>query len=50
MERGRATSYSSYEKVIEGTLAARTVGIEAMRRECPRFRDWLVRLEALPPL
>jgi hypothetical protein len=39
--------YSAYKKVIEGTLAARAVGIQRMRQECPHFRDWLARLEAL---
>jgi hypothetical protein len=39
--------YPSYQKVIEGTLAARAVGIAAMRRECPRFREWLEWLERL---
>jgi hypothetical protein len=42
--------YSAYRKVIEGTLAARAVGIERMRRECEHFRNWLERLEALPAL
>ena len=40
-------AYPAYKKVIEGTLAARAVGIEAMRRECPHFRSWLERLERL---
>jgi hypothetical protein len=40
--------YSAYRKVIEGTLAARAVGIERMRRECEHFRNWLERLETLP--
>jgi hypothetical protein len=39
----------SYRKVLHGTIAARRIGIEAMRRECPHFRDWLERLEALAP-
>jgi len=39
----------SYRKVLHGTIAARGIGIEAMRRECPHFRDWLERLEALAP-
>ncbi|SPE35959.1 conserved hypothetical protein [Candidatus Sulfopaludibacter sp. SbA6] len=38
-----------YRKVVDGTIAARAVGINAMRRECPHFRDWLERLEALAP-
>jgi len=43
-------AYPSYSKVIDGTLAARAVGIETMRRECPHFHEWLERLEALGPL
>jgi hypothetical protein len=39
--------YRSYRKVIHGTNAARDIGIEAMRRECPHFRDWIERLAAL---
>jgi len=34
----------SYNKVLDGTRAATAVGIEAMRRECPHFRDWVERL------
>jgi hypothetical protein len=44
------TAYSAYRKVIEGTLAARAVGIEKMRQECQHFRSWLEHLEALPDL
>jgi hypothetical protein len=40
-------TYSAYRKVIEGTLAARAVGIERMRLECAHFRNWLEQLEAL---
>lgn len=40
--------YSAYRKVIEGTLAARAVGIERMRQECAHFRNWLEQLETLP--
>jgi len=40
-------AYPAYSKVIDGTLAARAVGIPAMRRECPHFRSWLERLETL---
>ena len=36
-----------YDKVLGGSLAAEAVGLDAMRRECPRFGDWLTRLEAL---
>jgi hypothetical protein len=37
----------AYRKVIHGTQAAQSVGIEAMRRECPHFRGWVERLEVL---
>jgi hypothetical protein len=37
----------SYNKVLDGTRAASAVGIEAMRRECPHFRDWVESLRQL---
>ena len=42
-----AGAYPGYRKVLDGTLAARTVGINRMRQECPHFRSWLEQLEAL---
>jgi len=39
--------YSSYRKPLDGTRAAKAVGIETMKRECPHFRDWIERLAAL---
>ncbi len=36
-----------YQKVLAGTLAALSVGLPAMRRECPRFDAWVGRLLAL---
>jgi hypothetical protein len=39
--------YPKYSKVLDGTLAASSVGIARMQDECPHFRDWLERLEAL---
>lgn len=42
--------YSAYRKVIEGTLAARAVGIETMRQECAHFRWWFEKLRGLPEL
>lgn len=39
--------YPAYKKVLDGTLAAKAVGIEKMRSECPHFREWIQRLEAL---
>ena len=37
----------SYDKVLHGTQAASAVGIEAMRHECPHFRDWVESLARL---
>ncbi len=42
-----AAAIPGYRKVVHGRLFALTVGLEAMRRECPRFGAWLSRLEAL---
>jgi hypothetical protein len=39
--------YPSYRKVVRGTVAAKAIGIERMRQECPHFREWIERLEAL---
>jgi hypothetical protein len=39
--------YPSYNKLLDGTRAASAVGVEAMRRECPHFRDWVESLEQL---
>ncbi|MCY4534126.1 MAG: DUF4276 family protein [Bryobacterales bacterium] len=35
-----------YEKPLLGNLAALEIGLEAMRRECPLFDNWLRRLES----
>lgn len=35
-----------YNKPLFGSLAALSVGLDAMRRECPHFREWLDRLES----
>ena len=40
-------AHPSYRKVLDGTLAARAVGIATMRQECPHFRAWLAQLEGL---
>lgn len=42
--------YAGYKKVIEGTLAARAVGVPRMLERCVHFRAWLRQLEALPEL
>ena len=40
-------AYPPYRKVVDGTLAAQAVGVERMRQQCPHFREWVERLEAL---
>lgn len=40
-------AYPGYGKVIDGTLAAQSVGIARMRQECPHFRAWIETLEVL---
>ena len=37
-----------YQKPLLGGLAALEIGLEAIRGECPHFREWLERLEAQP--
>jgi Domain of unknown function (DUF4276) len=36
-----------YQKPLFGNIAALEIGFEAIRAECPHFRAWLERLEAL---
>jgi Domain of unknown function (DUF4276) len=36
-----------YRKVRHGVTAARAIGLERMRAECPHFSDWLEKLVAL---
>lgn len=44
------SAHPGYKKVIQGTLAARAVGIDRMRQECGHFRWWVEQLENLPEL
>lgn len=37
-----------YEKPLLGTLAVLEIGLDAIRSECPHFREWLTRLENWP--
>jgi hypothetical protein len=37
-----------YQKSVMGTLAIQEMGLDIIRAECPNFRQWLERLEALP--
>ncbi len=43
---------SNYRKRLHGPLVATEVGLSAIRAECPRFNDWLTRMESLsnPPM
>ena len=36
-----------YRKPLHGPLIAKAIGLETIRRQCPRFGAWLSRLEAL---
>jgi len=40
-------AYHGYSKPIDGLRAAKAVGLDKMRQECPHFRAWLEQLEAL---
>ncbi len=35
----------AYEKPLLGTLAVLEIGLDAIRQECPLFRNWIERLE-----
>lgn len=37
-----------YEKPLLGSLAILEIGLDAIRNECPHFREWLTRLETWP--
>ena len=37
--------FPGYQKPLLGTLAASEIGLDAIRRECPQFSDWIGRLE-----
>lgn len=42
--------YSGYQKVPFGELVAESIGLDTIRTECPRFNDWMLELEGLPPI
>ena len=42
--------YPEYEKPLMGELAAKAIGLDTIRKECPLFSAWLGKLENLPPL
>ena len=37
----------AYQKPFHGALAARRIGIDVIRQECPHFNEWLSALESL---
>ena len=36
---------TNYVKTVDGIIAARKIGLEKMRRECPHFNEWITKLE-----
>lgn len=36
---------ANYVKTVDGIIAARKIGLETMRRECPHFNEWITKLE-----
>ncbi len=38
-----------YEKPLMGGIAAKAIGLDRIRAECPLFDAWLAKLESLPP-
>ena len=39
--------FKSYQKTLHGPLITKRIGIEAIRKECKHFNDWLEKLEIL---
>lgn len=42
--------YPRYQKPVDGILAAQSIGLTAMRAQCPHSDEWVTRLESLEPL
>ena len=42
-----ARTISMYRKALHGPLIAEAIGLDAIREECPRFNQWVERLESL---
>jgi len=42
-----AALFSGYEKPLFGSLAAIEIGLDAIRRECPLFNEWISQIESL---
>ncbi len=41
------TLYPPLDKVLHGPEVAKAIGIPLLREKCPRFADWVQRLEGL---
>lgn len=41
--------YPQYEKPLMGETAARAIGLQIIRQQCPLFNAWIAKLEKLPP-
>jgi oligopeptide/dipeptide ABC transporter ATP-binding protein len=39
--------YPGYDKILFDPLIAQRIGLDKLRQECPHFRDWMSKLEAL---
>jgi len=39
--------FKSFRKTINGITAARRIGLETMRQECPHFNEWISKIEHL---
>lgn len=42
--------YPPYDKPLHGSLAAKEIGLDAIRSQCRLFDGWLTQIENLPPL
>lgn len=40
--------HAGYQKVLDGQLIAKKIGINKMREKCPHFNDWINRLLSIP--
>jgi len=38
---------ANYVKTVDGIIAARKIGLLKMRQKCPRFNEWVTKLENL---
>jgi len=37
----------NYVKTVDGIIAARKIGLETIRRECPHFNEWITKLQGV---